>query len=63
MVKIALSKDEFKYLKNFVETEDIRFDSVSSVAKRNETIKENSKIVDSLKEKLSNAGTSNSYLV
>ena len=61
MVNILLSKNEFKYLKNFVSTEYIRYGSVSGVARKNETVKENSKIVDSLKEKLSNAESSNSY--
>ena len=61
MVKIVLSNNEYTYLKNIVETEDIRFDSLKSRAKRNEAVKENSKIVDSLKEKLSDVNTSNSY--
>lgn len=61
MVKVSFSKSEYKYLKGLVDTEDIKFSSVTRVASRNSTIKENSKIVDSLREKLSNAEPSNSY--
>jgi len=61
MVKVSLSKDEYKYLRNVVETDDIRFDSISGRAKNNKNIIEKSKIVDSLKKKLSNAEPSNSY--
>lgn len=61
MVKISLSGEEYKYLRNYFETEDIRYDSIKASAKRNGDIKNNSKIVDSLKEKFADAKTSDNY--
>ena len=59
MKKVTFSKDEFEYLRDVIETEDILLDSLKPDAKRNKVIKSRSYIVDSIKEKLDNAESSN----
>lgn len=59
MKKVTFSKDEFEYLRDVIETEDILLDSLKPDAKRNKVIKSRSYIVDSIKEKLNNAESSN----
>lgn len=51
-VKVELSNKEYKYLRNFVETEHIRFDSVEPEIKKKKLVKESSRVVKSLRRKL-----------
>lgn len=59
MKKVSFSKDEFEYLRDVIESEDIRLDSLKSSAKKNKIIKSKTYIVDSIKEKFDDAERSN----
>ena len=54
MKNISFSPDEFEYIKDVVESDDIKLDSLKPSSKKSAVIKEKVHVVDSIMEKLDN---------